>query len=190
MTYFNSILLTKPQPLPPQLFCKYYGTTEGCNEIRYKYNMIDTKTGNYLGTMEGGPVVYNDKDKMFYPQRKPYKSFYISYLNSTEEGFGHGRQFIELAKKESKKYNCGGRVHLIASRVYSPQSPPHLFYRKCGFTSNFEKINKYMDKCILLSRKMDWTKANNLPMYLPVSKETKSKIPKLTGIIKFIKKFL
>lgn len=140
----------------------------------YEYRMCDTKTGDYLGKMIAGPMVCRKNiRKSFYPIDKDYKSFYIDELHVTYPNEGVGSDFINLAKHESRKYDCMGRIHLVASRIFAPTRPPHIFYRKLGFTSNKPKINQHIDWCIKHKRKMHWTKADNLEMYLPIAEPPK-----------------
>ena len=144
--------------------------------------MADTKTGQYTGTMEAGTVLYQGKQKRFYPINNPYKSFYISYLAMDEKRFGYGSKFLKFARNESKEHGCEGRIHLIASRVFSQYDPPHIFYRKSGFTAGNNKMNKYLDKCIKANIQISWDKSDNLPMYFPLQ----AKPEKIISLIKKI----
>lgn len=106
--------------------------------------MFDTKSGKMLGEMLA--FVNTNTDKRFYTNLKlPYKSFHIASLEISEKKQGYGREFIEFAKVLSKRKGCENRITLVA---YNPGESPHVFYRKCGFTTNYKHINKFLDKCI------------------------------------------
>lgn len=192
------ILPFRKMPLPQRLIYKHPTTRiifrDAVNTAdfdAYEYRMCDTQTGEYLGRMIAGPMVCDKSDKKyFYPKNNKYKSFFIDGLYPKYSGEGIGTDFIKLAKKESMASDCCGRVHLVASRIYDPSRPPHIFYRKCGFISNKPNINKYIDRCIKYNRKMHWSMADNLPMYLP-EKQVMKKSHKLLGkVIKFLSKII
>jgi len=131
------------------------------------YKMADAKTGVYAGEMVAYPAKIASFSA-FYPPLSCRKSFKIEELYIEDRGQGYGTKFINLAKAESRNSGCGGRVHLVASRIYSPNNPPHLFYRKLGFTSKNKGIIKYFDKCIKSGIQIDIDRADNVLMYLPL----------------------
>ena len=158
-----------------------------CSPVGYKYHLLDTKTGKQLGEMEARPVLYNIGNRAFYPQVAPYKSFEIDYLKSNVRDKGNGSKFITLAKNESKALDCKGRVHLIASRVYDYDRPPHVFYKKMGFVSNSSKMNKYLDKCIKFGMNVSQSKSSPLCMYLPYTPIEAPKVSTLGKLFKLLK---
>lgn len=197
----QSILLTKPiKNIPDKLFYKSKTLIQNSIHDEYsrrliypafQYNAVNTKTGEFSGTMIAAPMKYSNPAKRFYPYKHPYKSFFINYLSTENHHQGFGKAFIELAKNESKKYNCKGRVHLIASRIYDRTNPPHIFYKKCGFISQSEDINKYLDTCINSNTQMDYFLADNLEMFLPIKEQDhKKSIQILTKLTSFLKKLL
>lgn len=155
------------------------------------YRMIDTRTGHYVGEMLGDMVVH-DKNihQEFYPIKTPYQSYYIAELNIEERGKGYGSKFVEFAKNLSKQSGGSGRVHLLASRLYDREHPPHIFYRKLGFTSNDKFMNNYIDDCINLNIPIEPEIANNLNMYLPIKGEIYKPKSKFQSFINFLKRFL
>lgn len=195
MGNFNSsyYLLRSQKNIPDKLFYRHemYNTGEtfatDCSPVGYKYHLLDTKTGKQLGEMEARPVLYNIGNRSFYPQIAPYKSFEIDYLKSNVRDKGNGTKFITLAKNESKALDCKGRVHLIASRVYDYDRPPHVFYKKMGFVSNSSKMNKYLDKCIKFGMNVSQSKSSPLCMYLPYTPIETPKVSTLGKLFKLLK---
>lgn len=195
MGNFNSsyYLLRSQKNIPDKLFYRHemYNTGEtfatDCSPVGYKYHLLDTKTGKQLGEMEARPVLYNIGNRSFYPQIAPYKSFEIDYLKSNVRDKGNGTKFITLAKNESKALGCKGRVHLIASRVYDYDRPPHVFYKKMGFVSNSSKMNKYLDKCIKFGMNVSQSKSSPLCMYLPYTPIEAPKVSTLGKLFKLLK---
>lgn len=172
----NTFLAPPVKNLPKCIIRRYdVDTILGAAKL---YKMADVKTGEYVGEM----VASVEKIKpfsVFYPPLSCRKSFKIQEIYVEDRGFGYGTSFINTAKKESKRLGCNGRVFLVASRIYSPKNPPHLFYRKLGFTAKDKEKIKYFDECIKNGVQIDIDKADNLPMYLPL---------KYNKIIKFFRK--
>lgn len=162
----NCRLLTykAPKSLPKQLIYKIQ------DEGTKVYNMASTKSGEYVGKMVGD-MVQEPMASQFYPSMAPYDSFLIRVLLIKNRGQGYGTKFINLAKAESKAQGGEGRVHLIASKCYTPSTPPHTFYRKLGFTSQYDESVKEIDKAIKKHKPLASQKAVDLPMYL--DEETK-----------------
>lgn len=190
----SSYLFYQHRDIPNKLFYRkeMYNTGQtfatDCSPVGYKYHLFDTKTGQQLGEMEARPVLYNLRNKSFYPQIAPYKSFEIDYLKSDVRDSGNGTKFITLAKNESKSLDCNGRVHLIASRAYDHKRPPHVFYKKMGFVSNSSKMNRYLDKCIKYGKNISQSKSDALKMYLPESSVSIPKISTVGKILRLLKK--
>ena len=190
----QSILQTKPlQKMPSRLIYKtpdvypVYASVNGAKTYAHVYNMVNLETRELVAIMKAGAVTYSKKKPKIYPMKTPYKSYYVAYLESVDSGLGYGTEMINLAKIESRKQGCEGRVHLTASRVYTPQRPPHLFYRKQGFVAVCPYINEIMDFCLSIGRQLPVEYADNIEMYLPVAiKNTKSK-SKLKLFLNFLK---
>lgn len=151
------------------------------------YNMANTETGEFAGRMYTRKL-HEDFTSQYYPTLCGYDSLKIEYLATEEQNQGYGRAFINLAKVESRRQGCDGRVHLDASRIYCPRRPPHIFYRKCGFTSIYQDKIKYIDECIKRHKPMHWSKADNLPMYLPLEAENSKKVKMYSKLLLFVKK--
>lgn len=157
------------------------------------YRMADTKTGQLVGEMLGDVVVHDKSiHQTFYPINEPYKTFYIAELKMDERGQGYGSKFIQFAKNLSKQFGGEGRVHLVASRLYDRERPPHVFYKKLGFVSNNKFMNDYLDDCIKSKTPLESELACNLNMYLPIEGEiyTNNHKSKFQTFINFLKRFL
>lgn len=150
----------------------------------YVYKMIDTSSMQEVAEMVARPVKYFSPFQPYYPIRTPYKSFFIEYLGTDFSGFGYGTKFINFAQKESERLGCEGRVNLVASRIYDPKRPPHIFYKKCGFTSNNTFMNYVLDDCVNNEAKNEDFLYDNLRMYLPISNNDKQ--PKKLKILKYL----
>ena len=132
------------------------------------HRMFETKTGKYVGEMVTQPYK-NITSNLIYPEEGKTKALEIVRLLVFQRRKGYGTKFINFAKNESNEYNCNNHLFLLASSLYDPQYPSHIFYRKQGFTSINKKMNKILDKCIAKNEKLN--NAENLIMYMPVKKE-------------------
>ena len=134
------------------------------------YRMVDTKTGKYLGEMGASPMDYDPRiNTKIYPGLKNiFKSFYVHFMYVYEKHQKVGSELLKIAHKESKHMGCEGRVNLLASSCYDLKNPPHLFYKKNGFTSVNQELNDYFDKCISDGVQIDKKYRRNLNMYLPL----------------------
>lgn len=82
---------------------------------------------------------------------EPRKDLYISKLVISEKyrGQGYGTRFMNFAKVLSKKAGLNGRLRVLASLIAgADKQPPHVFYRKYGFTSGNQGELKQIDECI------------------------------------------
>nr|QGT49825.1 hypothetical protein Melaina855_2120 [uncultured Candidatus Melainabacteria bacterium] len=167
----------------------YYGKTVQATA----YRMFDTTTGEYVAQMIADPIEHSSLFKRFYPIDVPYKSFYVYSLKAFERNQGHGSAFLKFAQNESFRTGCKGRVHLIASRFYDRQNPPHVFYRKLGFVSNDKFMNDYLKECAITHVPLENVFMDNLNMYLPIKDdkmiESKQK-SKFMAFINFLKRFI
>ena len=141
----NSITLyPKSDKIPTRLI---YKTPK--NDL---YRMVDSRSGKMLGEMLA--FVNTNTDKCFYTNLElPYKSFHIASLEIVDKNKGYGREFIDFAKVLSKRNGCENRLTLEA---YNSGKSPHIFYKKCGFTTNYKHINKFLDKCIAKKEQVDY----------------------------------
>ena len=181
-----SLYIPKIKKIPDLLIYSRKVQSPRFGEITH-FTMADTRTSEFAGTMYTKKVT-EDLVSQYYPTLSCYDSLKIEYLRTEESGLGYGRAFINLAKIQSRKEGCNGRVHLDASRVYTPRRPPHIFYRKCGFTSIYQDRIKYIDECIRKHKQLHWSMADNLPMYLPLKKENTRKVSFYSKILSYINK--
>ncbi len=175
--------LTPPLKKVPDCIVTKYSLATPSGPL-FQYRMADTRYGSMVGEMFGRPVTETMFSE-YYPIMSNYNSFYIEKLIINDKGLGYGSKFINFAKSESLKLGCGGKVHVTASRIYSPKNPPHLFYRKNGFTSRDTGKIAYFDKCIKKHKQISPEMADNLAMYLPVCRKI---VPKSSGVLSFLMK--
>lgn len=155
------------------------------------HRMADTENGTYAGEMITRPV-RNLKWAEVYPDEKICDALKIEFLKTEERGNGYGSDFLKFAENESKAQGCDGRVFLVASRIYDPRHPCHIFYRKQGYTSTDNYINYILDKCIKNGSKLEPEYADNLIMYKPLKiKQPRQEKPGLFAKLKdLLKRFI
>lgn len=119
------------------------------------YSMVNTKENKVIGRMIAYPTINHD--------------LYISeltILRNKREGFG--TKFLDFAKLLRDELGCEGKVVLDASTTpYDPHNPPHIFYRKNGFTSDDKKMLKKIDKYIKKGKQLDYQSTPVTRMYYP-----------------------
>lgn len=131
------------------------------------YKMFDKK-GILIGTMQALPMRVDYSG--FYPDMyTSYYSFYIRSLKAIKRYIGVGKSFIKIAKKESYRNNCDGKVHLVAANINDIKDKPDIFYRKCGFDSSDKYHIEEIDKCIKENKPLKNLWRHTL-MYLPIDK--------------------
>lgn len=149
----NSVLRTKPvKMLPRQIIYSPQGSNI--------YHMISN--GEYAGYMVGAPTI----NQFFY-------IYNLLIFNQKRQGLG--TKFLDYAQKLSRDFGCEGRIELTASTLSAdPQTPPHQFYRKYGFSAYDKKTLKKIDKSIRVGKKLNWWEVGDTDMYYP----SNDKIPK------------
>lgn len=119
------------------------------------YRMINTGNGKCAGTMTAYPAINRDihiKELLIYNERRQ----------------GCGTAFLNFAKNLSKSQGYKGRVSVVAGTTpYDPHNPPHIFYRKAGFTTDDSKMLKKIDKCIRKGKQLDYRTTPSILMYYP-----------------------
>lgn len=155
--------IRKPKKLPKRLI--YHRKVKTPLEEKYDvFKMFSTQTGHELGMLATLPDVKKIELSSYYPKGDWKPSLYIMDLHSFERDKGVGTMFINFAKILSEKLGMHGRLHLISSDMYDKSRPPHIFYRKQGFTSRNVKRVKEMDE-YLLGQASDLHKFHSLRMY-------------------------
>lgn len=162
----NSVLEIKPFDLN----LKYIVAKLGDNYLLSKMDYDKSKNKfsfKQLGRMKGSKtLVYPDED--YYPNMDVYESFYVAKLEANELRKGTGRKLIHLAKCESRRLNCEGRVHLDA---VNQDNPPFYFYRRMGFDSQDKHKIEIIDKLLEKNKPFpEQYKKWCIPMYFPTSK--------------------
>lgn len=155
------------------------------------HRMADTENGILAGEMITRPVKNLKWDEV-YPDEKKCNALKIEYLKVEEQRNGYGSEFLKFAENESKTQGCDGRIFLVASRIYDPRHPCHIFYRKQGYTSTDNYINYILDKCIKNGSKLEPEYADNLIMYKPLKiKQPRQEKPGLFAKLKdLLKRFI
>lgn len=151
------------------------------------HRMTDTRNGLYAGQMITRPIKNFTCDEI-YPEEKICSALKIELLKIANERHGYGKEFLKFAQAESKQQGCKGKVFLVASRIYDPRHPCHIFYRKQGYTSTDNYINYILDRCIRNHSKLSYEYADNLLMYKPLQAEQSQNIKK--GLIYKLKKLI
>ena len=155
----------KIQPLPRTLIWD----TKLAHQDFYK--MFTTKNPRVVGIMSADNSKIGQKDY-----------YHILFLFIKEQRQGYGKDFIDFAKNISKEKGCDGRLFLLADKeVYGAKKPPHIFYRKQGFTTNDKKYLKYIDKFIRENKEMENKDSKPIYMYYDPNKR---------GLLQRIKDFL
>lgn len=151
------------------------------------HKMANTQNGVYAGEMITRPIKHYTCDEI-YPDEKSPNVLKIELLKIQEQLQGYGKEFLKFAQAESRKQGCEGRVFLVASRIFDPRHPCHIFYRKQGYTSTDNYINYMLDKCIRNHSNLSYEYADNLLMYKPIKSEQAQNIKK--GLIYKLKKLI
>ena len=103
------------------------------------YKMIDLKKGALIGEMSAAKR----------------KELFLQSLNIKPEyrRQGYGNKFLDFAVNLSENLGLGGKLRLLASLTNKDiKNPPHIFYRKYGFSSKDKKALAYIDECIKNNR--------------------------------------
>ena len=181
----KSILFTKPRPLPKGLIFNPSDSD--------LYRLIETKTGKLIGEMNA--FALRDRFCQYYDLKDNKSMMYISSfkIEPLEQNKGWGKYFIDFIKKESYRHNCNGRIYLIA---HNEEKPPHAFYRKQGFATVDEDINRELDECIEYGIRPSGWRA--MEMYLPENSEEivsrseicSKELKKKTGLWNYLKSLI
>ncbi len=141
------------------------------------YRMFNTKNGNLIGEMVAYPSVKQD---VFIDRLLIYK----------DRRNGYGKNFLNFAKNMSKNFGFEGRMSVCAGTLAEdPFNPPHIFYRKYGFTSDNKKLLKMIDQHMNKNKQLNYRTMPDLMMYYDPElkiKNTKSLWQKIKNIFKNI----
>ena len=111
-------------------------------------------------------IVLKKTDKIFRPDYGG-KSLVVEYVAAYRHDNGDGTSLINFAKNFSKKNGCNGYLVLDADPSFTPNRVPHIFYRKQGFTTLNEKIDKKMDEFIKENKTATYMDFLSMLMYYP-----------------------
>lgn len=136
------------------------------------YTMMTTDKPRIVGSMWAQPRKIDGK-----------KFFEIILLVIDERRKGFGTEFIDFAKNISKQSDCEGRVFLTSDiNIFESKIPPHIFYRKQGFTTNDKQYLKKIDQFIKEGKEM--TYKDNKCIYMYYDPTEKKPFEKLKEIFK------
>lgn len=128
------------------------------------YRMFNTRNGENIGEMIAIPSAI-------------HRTLIIHRLiipRSVNRRQGAGTDFLNFAKKMSKSLGYKGRMLLLASALeLDPHNPPHIFYRKFGFTTDNKDLLKKIDKCIKKGTQLDYKKTPQTFMHYPDEEKPK-----------------
>ena len=114
--------------------------------------MLDFKQNKYIGEMTVG----KRKDLLIESLE----------INPSERRKGYGTKFLNFARNLSKNMGLGGNMRLLAGATESGgEIPPHVFYRKYGFTTDNKTILNRIDNSIKTGEKLDIVSAPPVYMY-------------------------
>lgn len=125
-----------------------------------KFLFYQRKINNYKHTKEYEYVAFSTKNPKIWGEliihkttmqhRKDYSgsTLCIDLIKSKETNHRLGTEMIDFAKNYSIRNGCNGYLILRADGSLSPQRVPQIFYRKQGFSTLDDKIDKSMDKFI------------------------------------------
>ena len=137
------------------------------HQVSNTYRMFSTKNGTY-----GGEIVLR---KSLIQHRDDYNgaTLAVDFINAKKWRQGYGTQLMNFAKNYSKRNGCNGYIILKADCGFMQQSVPHIFYRKCGFTTLDPKQDKKLDKFIKQGKNATHKDFKGMVMYYPAPTETK-----------------
>lgn len=166
----KSILLTKPLKKIPQILI-----SNPMNGPTYK--MYDLKSNSIVGRMIAHPIRRRFEEE---------NTLFIRSLIISKPRKGFGTKFLDFATHLSKEKGLGGRLGLFAATTDAdPFNPPHIFYRKYGFTTDDKKLLKKIDRYIRLKKQLSYKTTPTRYMYYPAEDIGKAKI----SIIEKLKAF-
>ena len=159
-------MLTTPLKYPkkiPEIL--YYHKKQGTRYQNNLYNMLSTETGGKHGFLV--TQVKNNKVKDYYEGNH----LFIGFIVTAPQENGYGQKILNFAKNLAKKDGCNGHIQLFADGSFTPNSVPHLFYRKNGFSTLDKKQDELMDKFIKMGKRATQSDFPNMPMYYPAPKK-------------------
>ena len=132
-----------------------------------KYIIFSTKTGKHEGEM------LCHKTKMNLRDDYNGSSLAVDFLMANKRKQGVGTAFINFAKFLSRQMGCNGHIVLKADPFFTPNSAPHVFYRKCGFSTLDKKQDKKIDNYIKKHKDANWKDMLPTLMFYPEYHEKK-----------------
>lgn len=132
-------MLEPLKPLPKYLI--YSKKLTNTKRKVFEHILFSTKTGEELGFMITGNITGYHRDINLVGEQLG-----IDYLKSYKPNQGVGTALINFAKFLSRDNGYNGYICLKADGTMDTKRAPHQFYRKMGFTTLNDKIDKKIDR--------------------------------------------
>lgn len=147
---------------------KYYPIKQ--NIINLKKSDIlfynQPKTGNYKVFSQTKGVIGD-----FSVEKR--KEMFISrlYVSSEKRGNDYGTKILNFVKLLSQKEGLGGKMRVLASLLGNEtKNPPHIFYRKYGFTCDDSNVLQKIDEHIAKKQQLPSLYKPTFMYYVPPKK--------------------
>lgn len=128
------------------------------------YNMMTTKNPRVVGFMWALPGEYKGERSFEIP---------LFAINKKDRRQGYGKQLMDFAKARSYQKGCEGRIFLTSDiNTMESKIPPHIFYRKQGFTSDDKEFLKKVDSFIKEGKEMTFRDSKTMIMYYDPNKKS------------------
>ncbi len=160
-----------PKRVPKYLIYQFSPSLSYFKDVD-RFVLFNTQNNNQKTLMSCFPIEKAREDL------EKTESLYIEELLSFEPQKGLGTKMLDFAKNYSKKIGCNGYFHLSADSGLTPDSIPHIFYRKYGMNTKDASINKKLDKFISKGKNARHTDCPNIEMYYPPIKKPETKLQK------------
>lgn len=130
------------------------------------------------GDKNWGEIVLH-KSKL--QHRKDYEgdTLAIDFISSNDRQKGLGSAMIDFAKNLSKKNGCNGYLVLRADSSIDKHHVPHIFYRKQGFTTLDNKLDRKLDSFIKDNKQATSNDFKTQLMYYPAPQKKPSLVERL-----------
>ena len=132
-----------------------------------EYVMFSTKTGKFEGEMLCHKTEMNFRDDY------NGNTLAIDLLKAKHRKQGVGGAFINFAKYLSKQTGCNGYIILKADPFFTPDSAPHIFYRKCSFSTLDTKQDKKIDTYVKKHKDANWKDMLPTLMFYPPKQQVR-----------------
>ena len=146
-------------------FLYIHSTNNSMWQTREVFDFFSKESKEKIGTL----VCHKTKSEF----RPDYKGsiLAVDFLVTAEHNKGHGKKILKFAEEYSRQVGCNGYMSLKSDVSYTPQSIPHLFYRKYGFSTLDKSADKKMDRFIKQNKPATYKDFPCLLMHYPPAAE-------------------